>query len=74
MSRFDLTSGKEEILPEMHVPRASFVSILLGKYIYVFGGMSVKALDDLYDSSDPDESIDGLPIGTYGIITNKCER
>lgn len=35
---FDLSSGKETVLPEMNVARANFTSILVGNYIYVFGG------------------------------------
>lgn len=74
MSRFDLTSGREEVLPEMHVRRACFVSILLGKYIYVVGGCSVKGeMGELSDSSDPDETSDGQGIDS-DMITNSCER
>lgn len=35
---YDLSSGKEEEMPDMNIPRMDFVSILVGKYIYVFGG------------------------------------
>lgn len=41
MSAYDLDSGEEETMPEMSVGRQGCVSILLGKYIYVFGGMGV---------------------------------
>lgn len=38
VSAYDLSSGKGEMLPEMKFARAYFASVVLGKYIYVFGG------------------------------------
>lgn len=38
MSSYDLNSGDESILPEMNTAREGFTTLVLGKYIYVFGG------------------------------------
>lgn len=38
VGRFDLITGGEENLPEMFYAREDFPSIVLGKYLYVFGG------------------------------------
>lgn len=46
MSSYDLITRKEEVLPEMLVARGSFSSTILGKFIYVIGGLGVSgALD-----------------------------
>lgn len=39
---YDLDSREEEILPEMCFARRSHASIVVGKYIYVFGGMGAS--------------------------------
>lgn len=38
VSSYDLSSGKENAMPEMKFARANFTSTLHGNYIYVFGG------------------------------------
>lgn len=38
MTAYDLKSREELVLPEMNFARENSVSILFGKYIYVFGG------------------------------------
>lgn len=40
VSSYALHSREEEILPEMNSVRKSFASLLIGKFIYVFGGNS----------------------------------
>lgn len=65
MSRFDLTSGREEVLPEMNEPRVYFTSILLGKFIYVFGGMGASA--------KPGVTADSNKRHRHGDL-NSCER
>lgn len=40
MVSYDLNTGTEERLPRMIYPRENFTTILVGKFIYVFGGRS----------------------------------
>lgn len=62
MSSYDLNSGKREVLPEMKYARRQFCPILVGKYIYVFGGYGA------YDAL-------GCEINIYSYSTlNLCER
>lgn len=35
---FDLNSGEEKVLPDMSSARVMLTAILVGKFIYVFGG------------------------------------
>lgn len=39
MSSFDLTTGREEVLPKMKVAHEGATAIFLEKYIYVIGGV-----------------------------------
>lgn len=40
MFSYDLDSWTKVKLPEMKIARANFTTILVGKYIYVFGGLA----------------------------------
>lgn len=76
MSRFDLITGEEEILPNMNGARDGFTSILVGKYIYVFGGCIARDKDDADDTDDTDESSDSDDLSScfdYRSL-NSCER
>lgn len=42
MSAYDLDSREEQILPEMNFARRLHASIVVGKYIYVFGGRNIS--------------------------------
>lgn len=70
VSRFDVITGEEEILPEMNEARENFTSILVGKYIYVFGGWGQKNYAD--ESIDSEEL--NFDIDSNSGYSKSCER
>lgn len=68
-------TGDEEKLPDMNEARELFTSLLLGKYIYVFGGAGALDEDDTTDnSSDSDNSDDSDDSELKYSFLNSCER